>query len=62
MRTITEVSEIKTASNKNTYVVLTFGATIIDGVYAEQEVRASFAPEELLKQLKPGLKMTVKPL
>jgi hypothetical protein len=59
MRAITEISEIKEASNGNSYVNLTFGMAIEDGVVLPQAVRAIFGPDTMLKQIKAGMKMEV---
>jgi hypothetical protein len=62
LRKITAVSEILKASNKNTYVNLSFGASIEDGQLKPSEVRAFFADEELLAQIEIGMEMIVEPI
>ncbi len=57
MKTIEAVSEIKVASNKNTYVVLTLASAIEDGVLIEGGIKAFFADKALLNQIKVGMKM-----
>jgi hypothetical protein len=62
MRTITEISDIKEATNGNSYVNLTFAACIEDGVLLPGVVRAFFADSALIKQIKVGMKMEVEPI
>ena len=59
MRKITDISEIKEASNGNSYVNLTFGACIDNGQLMPGAVRAFFADSELIKQIKVGMTMEV---
>jgi len=60
MRTITEISEVKEASNGNSYVNLTFGACIENKVLLPSYVRAFFADSGLIEQIEVGMKMEVK--
>lgn len=62
MKKITEVSEIKTAANDSLYVLLTFGAAIVDGRPVRGSRETFFADEELLKQIKVGMEMEAQPL
>ena len=62
LRKITAVSEILTASNGNSYVNLSFGASIENGQLKPSEVRAFFADEELLAQIEIGMEMVVEPI
>jgi len=61
-RKITNIGEVKTSENKNTYVLLTFDACIENGMLLKQELRAFFASEELLSQIEIGMEMIVEPL
>jgi len=61
-RKITNIGEVLTSKNGNTYVVLTFDASIENGLLLQQELRAFFASEELLSQIEIGMEMIVEPL
>ena len=63
MREVTEVSELKTSEvNGNTYVLLTFGPMVVDGIIKENAIRAFFCDKAFAKLIKPGLKMDVQPI